>query len=449
MGYFYEIGMYVSIDLRESEIWYLKAAEHGNKDALGRVDSIKKNNTLSKKDHEQVAISRIKSQYGSQRGGRPERFKQKPAPMSPMVEERTEMPEPRNSYAGPAVDPLNPRRVSPSGRPVSTAPYPEDDVAPMPGAFNGGLRPSPGSGPQADRPLSAFGIRPLHQSSTETTNQGLRPQEPMRPSTSQGNIAVPAGRGNNPAERGRVVSAGWEPQAPSRYSDHSPGARPSLPRLNMGPPPPTNYDQGSNRLQKPIPSPNMNKPQPSPGYPVDPYDKPPPQPGYNSPVQRRNPAANQFTRPERGSSMTPTINQQRPERFDSMQPQNPSRASQRPPQQTTSSQGSGPRPTSAAPPATSNPSPAPPKKQGPSTFEEMGIPTGKQDSDCVSSAVPSPTIALLTKNRLLCDSLQNRLQLLGKGNMHVGLWHQRALLEFRVVYDGTKTMIMDGMSNGR
>jgi len=68
MGYFYEIGMYVPVDLRESERWYQMASEHGNKDALGRIDSIKKNNTLSKKDHEQIAITRIKSQYGSQRG---------------------------------------------------------------------------------------------------------------------------------------------------------------------------------------------------------------------------------------------------------------------------------------------------------------------------------------------------------------------------------------------
>ena len=52
VGYFYEIGIYVPIDLHESEAWYQKAAENGNKDALGRIDSIRKNNTLSKKDHE-------------------------------------------------------------------------------------------------------------------------------------------------------------------------------------------------------------------------------------------------------------------------------------------------------------------------------------------------------------------------------------------------------------
>jgi TPR repeat protein len=386
IGYFYEIGMYVTIDLHESESWYTKAAEHGNKDALGRIDSIKKNNILSKKDHEQVAISRIKSQYGSQRGGRPDRFKQKPTPMSPTVEEITEMPEPRNSYGGRAVAPLNPRKISPTGRPVSTAPYPDDDdVAPMPGAYNSGLHPGSSSGPQADRPSSAFGIRPLHHSNTETMNQRLRPQEPLRPSTSMGNMAVPGRRVSNPAVRGRVVSAGWEPQVPPKYRDHSPNPQPTLPQLNMGPP--SNYDQASNRLQKPPPQPNMNKPQPSPGYPADPYGRPPPQPGYSSPVQRRDPAANQFMWPERGSSMTPASNQQRPERYESMQPQNPNRASQRPLLHTMSSQGPGSRVSSGAPSTTPTTPSAPPKKQGPSTFEEMGIPSGKQDNDCVGSAL--------------------------------------------------------------
>jgi len=346
---------------------------------------------LSKKDHEQVAISRIKSQYGSQRGKRPDRFKQKPAPMSTMVEERTEMPDPRNSYGGPANIPLDSRKTSPSRRPVSTAPYPEDDAALVPGAYQSGLRPDPNSGPQADRPSSAFGIRLVHHSNTEILNQGLRPQPPLRPSSSQGNMAIPGGRGSNPTERGRVVSAGWEPQIPAKYREHSPNPQPTVPQLSTGPP--SNFDQGANRLQKPLPQPNLNKPQPSPtGYQADSYGRPQPHSGYNSPVQRRDPAANQFTRPERGSSMTPianasvpTINQQRPERFDSMPPpQNSSRTSQRPPQQTMSSQqGPGSRPVSVAPSTASTASSGASKKTGPSTFEEMGIPSGKQDSDCI------------------------------------------------------------------
>lgn len=406
MGYFYEIGMYVAVDLRASELWYQKAADHGNKDALGRIDSIRKNNTLSKKDHEQIAITRIKSQYGSQRGARPERFRQKPAPMQTMAEERTEMPEPRTSYSANA----SPRRLSPSGRPASTAPYPEDDGPPMPGSYNSGLRPNSGLGPQADRPSSAFGIRPLVHASTDNMNQGLRPQEAMRPNSSQGNMTVPGGRGSTPDGRGRVVSAGWEPQIPPKFSEPSP-AHQRLPSLSVDPS--SSYDR------KPLPSPNLNKPQPPPGNYE--YGRPSPQqaaftpqPGYNSAVQRRDPAANQFIRPERGSSMTPTAStptmQQRPDRFDSMPPpQQPSRASQRPPQQTISSQGNGPRPSGPSSQNGSRPSPgpssgsAPPRKTGPSTFEEMGIPTVKQGGDCVSLSSFPCQDPRLTSNRFLCN----------------------------------------------
>lgn len=441
MGYFYEIGIYVTADLRESEAWYQKAAAHGNTDALGRIESIRKNNTFSKKDHEQIAITRIKSQYGSQRGKRPERFKQKPATMQSMAEaeERTEMPDPRdprNSFGNAAP----PRRVSPAGRPASTAPYPEDDGPPVPSAFNAGLRPNPASGPQADRPSSAFGIRPLVHSNTETMNQGLRPQEAMRPNTSMGNMPLPVGRGSTPDGRGRVISAGWEPQIPPQFR-RDPSPNPNHQRL-----PSLNVDS-SNYGQKPLPSPNLNKPQPSPGY--DQYGRPSPQSagfspqpaGYNSPVQRRDPAANYAQRPEKGSSMTPTTGtptmQQRPDRFDSMPPpQQPGRAAQRPPQITMSSQGNGSRPSpisssqgrpspaplsqaSSVPPSAgggsnNSASSGPPKKQGPATFEEMGIPATKKDGDCVSLSHPShPPASLLTINRRLCDFIPKRVRWFG------------------------------------
>ncbi|KUJ14864.1 HCP-like protein [Mollisia scopiformis] len=407
MGYFYEIGMYVPVDLAESEAWYRKAAEHGNKDALGRIDSIKKNNTLSKKDHEQVAISRIK----------PDRFKQKPAPMGAMAEETVDMPDPRNSY--PAVAPLRPNKNAPlPQRPVSTAPYPEDDR--VPGAYNYGnqglkpgsgpnSRPGSSSGPQADRPSSAFGIRPMAHANTDQFNQGGLRQQEMRPSTSMGNMQVPpAGRGHNPAGRDRIVSAGWEPQQPSNYRQ-SPSGAPSLPPVDFGRP--TNFDPSApSKLQKPPP--NMMKQQPpqpqgGPGYPTEPYGRT--SSSIADPaVQRRDPASNQFVRPERGSSMQPPMmtppvmspppqmDARRPPsipahqqgRQDSM-PQSQSRQSNRPPQHTMSSQGPMPsqgpdsRPSSVAPSVTSTGS-GPPKKAGPATFEEMGIPAGKNESDCVS-----------------------------------------------------------------
>ncbi|KAE8448234.1 hypothetical protein EG329_009664 [Mollisiaceae sp. DMI_Dod_QoI] len=411
MGYFYEIGMYVPVDLQESESWYKKAAEHGNKDALGRIDSIKKNNTLSKKDHEQIAISRIKSQYGSQRGGRPDRFKQKPAPMGAMAEESVDMPDPRASYpAGPTIAPLRPNKNGPSGRPSSTAPYPaspypDDDR--IPGAAPGGYqtygtqglrpnsrpnsRPGSSSGPQADRPSSAFGIRPMSHTNTDQFGQPGSRQQEMRPSASMGNMQVPSdGRGG----RDRIVSAGWEPQLPSAYRQAA-GQPPSLPPVDFGRP--ANLDPtGSSKLQKPPP--NMMKPQPpqpsgGSGYPSEPYGRP--ASGIDPAVQRRDPASNQFIRPERGSSMQPMMSPpphmdaRRPPslpaqqgRQDSM-PQSQSRQGNRPPQQTMSSQqGPDSRPSSVAPSVASSGS-APPKKQGPATFEEMGIPAGKNENDCV------------------------------------------------------------------
>ncbi|KAH7369669.1 hypothetical protein BKA65DRAFT_486737 [Rhexocercosporidium sp. MPI-PUGE-AT-0058] len=399
MGYFYEIGMYVQCDLRESEMWYTKASEHGNKDALGRIDSIKKNGALTKKDHEQVAISRIKSQYGSQRGARPDRFKQKPAPMPAMHEERVDMPEPRNSYS--SVAPLRTIKNVPPPRPVSAAPYPEDDMAHM-GRYshapNQGLRPTSSGGPPADRPSSAFGIRPVAHANTESFGQGgLRPAEPSRPATSMGNMPLPTGgRGGNPAG-GRVASGGWEPQIPNKYANQAP----TLPQVDLGRP--MNFDQS--KLQKPLP-PNMNKPQPaqpqtSPGYP--PYGGPTAQQAV---PPRRDPAANQYDRPARLSSiqsgpptmsggnqpmsppvMSPHYKQPQPQqqRPDSQA----GRQSQRPPQHTMSSQqpNSNSRPLSAAPStapsASSQGSHGPPKKTGPSTFEEMGIPAGKNESDCI------------------------------------------------------------------
>ncbi|KAH8592357.1 hypothetical protein B0O99DRAFT_717138 [Bisporella sp. PMI_857] len=342
MGYFYEIGMYVPVDLRESEIWYQKAAEHGNKDALGRIDSIKRNNVFSKKDHEQVAISRIKSQYGSQRGVRPDRFKQRGAALPSIPDSTVDMPDPRNSYAGRAQ---NSTALPP--RSASTAPYPEDDMPPIRGrqslqtpSYNqGGLRAN-SVGPPADRPSSAFGIRPLNRGPNDPYSL-QSPVEHPRPTSSQ---------------------ATWQPQVPQSYRQPSPGPgpnrAPTLPQVeplrlpSMGRNP-----QEPNRLQKSAPS-----------NPVAPQT---PQPRVDSSyVQRRDPAQNHFVRPERGSSMTPIT------------PESRMAHSQRPPQHTMSSQSARPDSTAPGTP-TSTTSTGPPKKQGPATFAEMGIPDAKPQGDCV------------------------------------------------------------------
>ncbi|KAJ6153801.1 Chitin synthase activator (Chs3) [Penicillium chermesinum] len=61
LGYFYEVGIFVAADLKEARSWYAKAEASGNRDATSRIDSISRSKTLSRKDHQAVAINRIKS----------------------------------------------------------------------------------------------------------------------------------------------------------------------------------------------------------------------------------------------------------------------------------------------------------------------------------------------------------------------------------------------------
>src|ERR1700710_831613 len=50
MGYFHEIGMDVPVNIEKAKEWYEKAAKTGNQDAIGRIEGLKQQNTLSKKD---------------------------------------------------------------------------------------------------------------------------------------------------------------------------------------------------------------------------------------------------------------------------------------------------------------------------------------------------------------------------------------------------------------
>jgi TPR repeat protein len=471
MGYFYEIGMYVQVDLEESAAWYKKAADHGNKDALGRIDSIRKNSVLSKTDHA-TAINRIKSTHGSQRGGRPDRFKQRGAPLPVIVDDGVDMPDPRNKY-----DPMSGQVRQPGNppvRPKSTAPYPEDDMAHAAsfsngpnGPFNGqGLRPhSQHMAPLADRASSPFGIRPPQHSNTMGLPQAGRLDERLRPSSSMGNMQhVPGGRGYDPPGRGGMSS-----QAPGNFRQSSGGF---LPPVDIGPP--VNFGQAGGKTPKPAPL-NTSKPQPpqSGGYPQDARQSSMPQ-GYgvrpDSVASGRGSAQSatpqgyggrpdsaaagrgtpQAARPPRGSSaaltpsvssppmMSPAHSMQSPQGHPQSGYPHPSqtptqgRPQQRPPQQTIASQGQsqpyqrapshtpshsgsyGPdsRASSIAPSiATTNssaPSIAPPSaampakkpvKSGPATFEDMGIPVAKQESDCVSS------MHRVVRSKLICHQV--------------------------------------------
>lgn len=489
MGYYYEIGINVEKDLREARKWYELAAEHGNKDALGRIDGLTQSKSLTKQDHETTALTRIKSQHGSQRGKRPERFKTNNAlptlsegeqgspRVSPQPSPRAQpydhanMPDPsrqNNLLGGSRAPGFN---VNLPGRPKSAVPYPEDDrpaplnlgrpksTAPYPEDDTPGSRPpaspyfNPNIRPSADRPDSAFGIR--------TQSPGRGPA--VRTSQSSqlgGNLAIPPA-GVDPS-RGRPVSAsaGWAPQVPTGYRQVSPGPRAQDygrtasaqydPRLS-GPPlgsgGPAQNNPAHNRLTKTNPNPPAMQATPPSQFPTGGYGAPMPQPSqpgrdYNIPGPRtaprpssgghdpysgRSSAAPSMT--SHAHSMTGSVPGPRTDSLGSM--------SSFPSVTAAGARASSARPgvplkdrpmdygagRSSAPPSQGRPSvastpnaspassagvpagrPAPGGKHtkgsasgGPATFEEMGIPQGKHDDDCVSfhgcSALP-PTFGI-------------------------------------------------------
>ncbi|KAF1980940.1 hypothetical protein K402DRAFT_398982 [Aulographum hederae CBS 113979] len=223
MGYYNEIGMHTPRDLAKATEWYEKAAAQGNKDAASRIESIKKQNTLSKKDHEDVAISRIKSQYGSKRGSRPERFTSRtPAPPLPTVQdEREDTPDLRHSSASMPTPQLNHGMSDPAypSRNSSTTPYPLDDRQPLPGntiqrpatttpypSADNALQPGGRQGPAGG--FFAHGQRPLSEAPPE-----------LRKASSAFNI--------NPNLYGPQVPPSRQQQLPLRpYSETVPGRNP-------------------------------------------------------------------------------------------------------------------------------------------------------------------------------------------------------------------------------
>ncbi|KAH6608855.1 hypothetical protein Trco_002201 [Trichoderma cornu-damae] len=463
MGYYHEIGIHVNKSVVEAQRWYQLAADHGNRDAVGRLESLSQDKSLSKQDHETTTLTRIKSQHGSQRGKRPERFKQaQPMPTvteggGPMAAEAGPAPLPKlvtsvgssrvsplpspgmrptivtenNSFPDPSrasfvdgsdrqpaftirVDPNAPPMRSQSaapypvddrtqplhGRPGPNAPYPEDDGRPSQPRYNNNNNNNnylPSQGPSADRPGSAFGVRP----------QGGGPgpgQRPMPGSQSAGNLypsphpppGAGRGRGGPPDAHG---PGGYGP--PNAGPGNGPG--PGRPYPGDGRPGSAHSYAGNGRGQGyggpggPMGGPHGG-PSPGPGqYGPRTSSRPGPD-GYSDPQQHHNPgnpaAAAGGHYPERVGSLPPQG--AGPGRVNTGGPPGPQ------------GPGNGPRPgpgrVGTAPPGPApqrpemhSPSPAPSAasapakptkaagKQGPATFEDMGIPQGKQEGDCVSS----------------------------------------------------------------
>ena len=375
MGYFYEIGIHVSVSLKEAQSWYGKAAEHGNKDAAARIEGITRSKTLSRKDHEKVAVAKITSSRGSQYGNRPERFTRPAVAVIPSISSGSyntvSMPEvgPRYSsrthgtpYTQPITTVSSPASAFTSPAMPSLSTFPQNSGRTTPATSMGGY---PATGyPQMMPPL-ATGIQRPHSSTGEertAVGRGLPGHQALQPGQipqgyRQSSMGLPPSPASSrppfdPRQKPLpAVDIGFSaPPDPSgdrkkRYqiSDVSNGAYPPSGRGYMGRPdrvssrpqmaPHSNTYNGSGR----VPSPHTGSASPALG------NRPPRQ--ESLPV-----------RPHPGAS-------------------NPTSSATPPP---SSLGNNSPAPSSGAAPTIRR------TGKGPATFEEMGVPQSKKEDDCVS-----------------------------------------------------------------
>ncbi|KAK7569087.1 hypothetical protein IWX50DRAFT_620100 [Phyllosticta citricarpa] len=394
LGYFYEIGVHVPVNIEKAMEWYDRAAKNGNKDAISRLENIQLNRTLSKNDHEKVAINKIRSQFGSKKGQRPDRFKS--AQANPMPSIPDSMPSPPSSVTSPGSSrppthgsttpyPLEDRPPTvpagvPYDRPTSAAPYPMDSGPPMVSGPPrvGSARPAGYESmplPRINtRPMSAFNFAPPGPGTPGTPSGRIPPPGPgpnygpQRPHTSNDHMSP---NGRKPVGNGQRIPSGpsgyRQPGGhPVEYPEH--GQRPGS-AAPIGPGGMHSNNPSSNKLRK------SNAP------PVD--------IGFQAPLEQKKP----MTLPagyERHSTInsTPATGppvvapngrpgsarpQTRPENGPRPAPQKTESAPPPSNQQTPSPSSTGPKPAATAP--------VPSK--GPKTFDEMGVPKVKQDSDCI------------------------------------------------------------------
>ena len=389
MGYFFEIGMYVSVDLKEAKAWYEKAAEDGNKDATGRIEGISRSNTLSKKDHHGAAIAKIQSQYGSHRGKRPDRFKAPAPPLPTIPDTATIMPD-SSQYAR--------RTTTPQQRPHSVTPYPEDDVAPQPRPPT--TRPSyiPTTSSPDGRPNPNGPLKPALDANYQAPLSS--PMGPPQPYSHMDKMSGGRGRGRGSpaiASPGSFSYQGYrQPDAgapiPSNNQSFDENTRPQSAGISIGysaPLDPTGLD-GRRRIQKRGPpsgaatSSNL-RPLPTHSSSTALPDR---TSGQRLSSLPHSQTAAGDGRPSDGRPLSAGIQRGpspiAPRPRPSITMQTPGAPTVRP--------STGPlppskfpnndRPTATPPPSTAV---SRPPGKGPKTFEEMGVPQSKRDADCVSS----------------------------------------------------------------
>lgn len=404
LGYYYEIGIHVSKSIPDARKWYQQAADHGNKDAVGRLESLSQDKSLSKKDHETTTLTRIKSQHGSQRGKRPERFKQSqqmptlnegtgpPASGSPrvsphpspgirptIVSENMSFPDPsRASVVSSDRQPAFSLRLDTGGaqpppRSHSASPYPEDDrstfgvnrsrsTAPYPDDDERDSLNAPHHNqlglysPPAGRPLRAFGIK----------SQTAGPR-PMPMSHSVGSLQPQP----SPPPGGRVVSAG--------YRQPSPGPDNASGRQHPG-----DDFQGRSASAQPYPNSNATGSR---------LQKQPFRQQHDMTSQYDSRALGQnherFSRVPGATGRNERLGSQDPQRPQARMPSSLGHGphgSPRPGVGRTGTAPTGGQGGQGQPGQGMQGSATAPTKptKGPATFEDMGIPQGKQEGDCVS-----------------------------------------------------------------
>ena len=373
IGYFFEIGIHVQTNIKEARIWYGKAAEHGNKDAASRIEGISRSKTLSRKDHESIAVAKIRSHRVSQHGVRPLRFTPKVPDMPASPNQYISMPDSGSSYSS-----------------YNGSPYPQSAT----------FDPSPGSAFVSPdlRPISGFSTTPnMRPVSTGTPSgfpmhsqyQNLPPSSsgPQRPYSSMSDTMPSEGR---PPPAPRVASNNLRPQ-PYRHSSSGLPAHPAVnrpasvasmvsnqkpvPALDIGftaPLDPSGADRVK-RLQK-SDNPNAGNPRIHDGRTDRKSSRPNPVPANHS----YGTTGRMSSPPRSSNTPTPSV---RPSRQESI----PIR----------SSQGSNYPSSAPTPPPAKLGATVPPSSttgstggkqpgKGPSTFEEMGVPQGKTEGDCVS-----------------------------------------------------------------
>lgn len=403
VGYFYEVGIYVKMDLKEAKDWYRKADENGNKDAKKRIDAVSRSKTISRKEHEKISLQKIRDQH--QASTQPQ------MPTLPEVPSPTlDMPDPSklSLHGGPAPQ-----------RPTSTAPYPD---GPIPQQSNPEFRPT-----------SAFGINP-NLRPTSAATMPVRPPDPYgmgpadrpypgpRPDDGYGRRPDPRGGPpsggrltpqQRPAGRPTSATSGPLPNAGARMSPALQQQRPrpapqnnSAPNLNLGFVAPVDeqgadrpnwapHMSGSGEGPRPLPAqhggrPDQQPPRASGGLPSQQGPRPGANQGYQpNPNRAQGPAAQ--PRPPVPQQQVP---QQRPYQQQPGQPRPP------PGQQIKPAQMKPTTPNPSAPPDVQAPqSPqkvsasqaaAKPPGKGPKTFAEMGIPQQQENKDCVSQVQTDP-----------------------------------------------------------